>query len=460
MSTIQFRIHLSAQQVVEEPIDIQEPVYRVVSALKHRHQLPTVEGDYGLFGGPERRPLSREASLGCTAYANGGELYLAPAHTPWWALAPTTPPPAPSGAARPITRGIPARSQFSMTPKTAALALVGVIGVALFGLLFWPQPAPGVSSGQELTLLAPSAMVAAPTATLLPATPTPDLATQARNNYQEGMSAYAAENWALAADRFQQVYAYDASYSEVRSVLAATFYNWGIALRDSSDVAGAQAHFQSTLEIDGEHALAQQEQSKASLFLEAQAAAGSGDQAGAVERYQRVNAMHGGDYAGATTQIYELLIAQATALAERGGSDSLRQAYRLYSEAASLDLGDRSQAQQAMLEIERLLPTPTPPRPTATAVPARLRFAVANYNDDPSCISIGISGITPAGWHFVVDSIGSVSGRFDGGGNARACGLAPGQEVTITVFDGNGQRVAGGGGVPSRGSAIMVASWR
>jgi hypothetical protein len=213
-----------------------------------------------------------------------------------------------------------------------------------------------------------------------------------------------------------------------------------------------------TLEFHRDHALARQELSKAALFLEAQAAAGSGDQAGAVERYQSVNAMHGGDYAGATTQIYELLIAQAAALAERGGSDSLRQAYRLYSEAASLDLGDRSYAQQAMLEIERLLPTPTPTRPTAA--PARLRFAVANYNDDPRCISIGISGITPAGWYFVVDGIGSVSGRFDGGGNARACGLGPGQEVTITVIDGNGRRVAGGGGVPSRGSAIMVASWR
>ncbi|NNJ09782.1 hypothetical protein EKD04_005535 [Chloroflexales bacterium ZM16-3] len=97
---------------------------------------------------------------------------------------------------------------------------------------------------------------------------------------------------------------------------------------------------------------------------------------------------------------------------------------------------------------------------TSTAATAKkLRFSVLNYNDTPSCISIRISGISTSGWTFTVDGL-RVGGNFDGGGNARACGIGDGQEVTVSVRYPNGQVVPGGGGVPSKGSAIMLASWR
>lgn len=99
--------------------------------------------------------------------------------------------------------------------------------------------------------------------------------------------------------------------------------------------------------------------------------------------------------------------------------------------------------------------------PTKTATPkvARLRFRVLNYSDDPACISVQIRGIPTRGWRFSVDGLNGLVGYFDNAGNARLCGLGPGQEVTISVFESRGERVRGGGGVPSRGGAIMYADW-
>ncbi|PDW02320.1 tetratricopeptide repeat protein [Candidatus Viridilinea mediisalina] len=466
MSTTSFRVHLSEQHVVDEELDDDKPVYLVVSGLVSHYGLPT--GEYSLFAGPQRQRISRELRLRETPYANGGDIYLALARSPWWAPLPVVKPaPSAVGAKRPKTYSMPSRP--SITPRHALLAVLALLAISLLlGMIFWPSsPSSVASNGQAVSLVAPTTAVTEPTATLLPASPTPDLATQVRTNYQNGMTAYAAEDWATAVSYFQLVYSYDANYSEVRSSLAASYYNWGVYLRDRNDVGEAKAHFQATLEIDPNHSLAQGELEKASIFLEAQAAASNGDHGGALERYRRVNTLHGSDYAGANAQIYEMLIVQANVLRQEGGAANLRQAYNLYSEAANLGVGDSSYAQQSMLEVQQMLPTPTPvptavptPRPTAVPEPARLRFSVANYNDDPHCISIGINGIVPAGWFFVVDGMGHVSGRFDGGGNARACGLGYGQEVTLTVFDGNGSRVLGGGGIPSRGSAIMVATWR
>jgi ABC-type glycerol-3-phosphate transport system substrate-binding protein len=105
-------------------------------------------------------------------------------------------------------------------------------------------------------------------------------------------------------------------------------------------------------------------------------------------------------------------------------------------------------------------PSASPPKATGQPTPAqRLRFVKLNENDDPSCISVGISGANTRGWTFRVDGM-NLSGSFDSGGNARLCGLTPRQEVTLTVRNSNGQTVRGGGGVPSIGGAIMSAEWR
>lgn len=102
------------------------------------------------------------------------------------------------------------------------------------------------------------------------------------------------------------------------------------------------------------------------------------------------------------------------------------------------------------------------PTPAPTSTPAearRLRFVKLNENDNPNCISVAISGIRTSGWSFTIDGTNNV-GRFDAGGNARVCGLATQQEVTLTVRDENGRPVPGGSGVPARGSAIMGATWQ
>jgi tetratricopeptide (TPR) repeat protein len=351
---------------------------------------------------------------------------------------------------------MPIRPQLSLTPKAAALVAVGLASVALLGFLFWPQSATTNDAGAPtIAIQAPSPIVAGPTATLLPATPTSEPAAQAELSYQGGLNAYAAQDWQQAAGLLQQVYVYNPGYRDVGQVLAATLYNWGVADRDRGDVSAARDHFQAVLEIDPKHLLAPAEQEKASLFLDAGKAAASGDTSGAIDKYHALLRQSAGDYAGATGLLYELLVARAAEVAQAGDADSLRAALSLYNEAAGLNsVPDRNIAEQGAAEIEPRLPKPTP-KPAL-----KLRFRVLNYSDDPSCISVQITGIVPAGWYFSVDGVRGVSGRFDSGGNARACGVGPGQEVTITVVDGNGKVVAGGAGVPSKGSAIMSAVWK
>jgi hypothetical protein len=109
----------------------------------------------------------------------------------------------------------------------------------------------------------------------------------------------------------------------------------------------------------------------------------------------------------------------------------------------------------------QLLPSLRPlPEPTLRPNGPQLRFRAENYDDVNTCISVQIRGIATTGWSFSVDGLTFLDGRFDNAGNARLCELAPGQEVTITVFQAEGRPVRGGGGVPARGGVILVADWR
>ncbi len=100
-----------------------------------------------------------------------------------------------------------------------------------------------------------------------------------------------------------------------------------------------------------------------------------------------------------------------------------------------------------------------PPLPTPTPRREYLWVRKLNENDDPHCISMQIIGINTAGWSFRVDGMNLI-GTFDNAGNARLCGLAPDQEVTITVYNQIGQVVPGGRGVPAKGRDIMIGEWR
>jgi hypothetical protein len=136
---------------------------------------------------------------------------------------------------------------------------------------------------------------------------------------------------------------------------------------------------------------------------------------------------------------------------------ALKQALAYCNDAKSFD-AQRQDASTCVERVRAKLAQLNAP-PTAPPDPSILRFSVVNYNDDPTCISVQIRGIKTNGWFFTVDGL-RLRGNFDGGGNARLCGLGNGQQVTITVFNGAGRVVAGGGGVPSKGSAIMAAVWR
>lgn len=171
----------------------------------------------------------------------------------------------------------------------------------------------------------------------------------------------------------------------------------------------------------------------------------------------------------------ELQNAQSTARAERRATVSAQiylvetasagraQQQTATSAAATSAAAPTATATPAPTATSAPAPTARPaaaPRPTAPPPqPQRLRFVKLNENDDPTCISVAIRGIGAGGWSFRVDGTGVV-GSFDGGGNARACGLAPRQEVTLTIFNAQGSPVRGGQGVPARGSAIMQGSWQ
>ena len=100
------------------------------------------------------------------------------------------------------------------------------------------------------------------------------------------------------------------------------------------------------------------------------------------------------------------------------------------------------------------------PRPdTPVPVTARLRFQVVNYNDDPACISVSITGVNTAGWRLSIDGLRLLA-TVDSGGNGRVCGLGNRQEVTLSILNSGGRVVSGGGGVPARGGAIMLGEWR
>ncbi|NTV66035.1 MAG: tetratricopeptide repeat protein [Oscillochloris sp.] len=336
------------------------------------------------------------------------------------------------------------RSAPSVDPKTVALAVIGVIAIGLLGLLFWPRDN-GAAQTVEPTsaFLPPTSVAIAPTATLLPATPTPDSAVY----YQEGLAAYNAGDWPKAVAALQQVYTYDAHYQDVSQVLGAALYNWGIAMRDQGDIAGAIERFASTITVDPTHPLATGEQQKAQLYLDALSVRESGNLRDAAIKLEELRDLQG-DYLDSAAQLYNIYLAYGGELeAQKQKSDALR----IYEKAAALPLEDVSVARAKLKELAPPTPTPTP---------KRLRFSVANYNDTPSCISIRITGIGTGGWYFTVDGIGGVVGSFDSAGNARACGLGNGQEVTVTIHSADGKGVAGGSGVPSKGSAIMVATWR
>lgn len=136
-----------------------------------------------------------------------------------------------------------------------------------------------------------------------------------------------------------------------------------------------------------------------------------------------------------------------------------RQAQELCARAGQLDAGLEAAgacAQTAADQItaaQRPTPVPTRPRPNPTLV-----VTLKSRGDTAGCISMQIQGVGAAGWTLRVDGT-NLAAQFDGGNNARLCGLPP-NDVTFTIFSQTGQRVRGGGGVPARGGDIFLGTWK
>jgi hypothetical protein len=103
-------------------------------------------------------------------------------------------------------------------------------------------------------------------------------------------------------------------------------------------------------------------------------------------------------------------------------------------------------------------PTITQP-PTITPKPKKLAFYQKSLDDKRGCMSLQIRGINVKGWTFAVKSVG-LGGTFDGGGNARVCGLKWGRKLKFTVYNKYGNAVVGGVDVNARDQAIMIADWK
>ncbi|MEI8306445.1 MAG: tetratricopeptide repeat protein [Chloroflexales bacterium] len=458
-----YRIYLSEQSTIEVDIDTNQPISQVAGALAQQHGLPGPYDTYTFFG-TDRRPLIRQLSLARTPNAQGGDLYLAQNYAPWWlqALPDGSVPAAPGWVGRPPTSVTTSRP---LPIRMIALGGIAVVTLGALVWLLWPRDSAVTATAPTDQGLPPiSQSTTRPTATLVAvmptnmALPTSDPATQASENYQSGLIAYDKHDWETASGLLQQVYDHNPSYLNITDVLSSAYYNWGMAVRDKGDIAGAKEHFAAALRIMPNHQLASAELEKAQTYLDAQAANAASDVVGTIEKFRALLKLQS-DYADGSARLYDALITRASAIQAEGGAQNLQHALTLYNEAAELAVPDHSAADTGITTVKALMPTPAP-RPTAKpAQPSRLRFGVLNYNDAPNCISVGISGVNTGGWYFTVDGL-HVSGSFDTGGNARACGLGDGQEVTITVHYPDGSGVAGGMGVPSKGSAIMAASWR
>ncbi|EFO81196.1 serine/threonine protein kinase [Oscillochloris trichoides DG-6] len=340
-----------------------------------------------------------------------------------------------------------------------AVILLVLIGVVIGMNLVKPQTTATTNTNPpaqaEVAITSTVRAVAVASATAPPATPTPavtpTLDPQAKMAlaYTDGVEAYAQQDWDKAIELFKRVYSQDENYLDISEKLSATYYNWGVSLLNTREFVEALDKFNATLSVTPDHQLALEQQTRLVLYLDAMSAQGNGQLRDAAVKLEELREIQA-DYLDSTDMLYTIYMEYGAQLEnQRKPTDALR----IYQKAVKLPLED---VRAAQAKIRALTPTPTP----VPANPPKLRFSVYNYNDDPTCISIGINGISTGGWYFTVDGVRGVVGYFDGGGNARACGLGYGQEVTITVHDGSGQGVPGGMGVPSKGSAIMGATWR
>ncbi|NNJ11788.1 hypothetical protein EKD04_015755 [Chloroflexales bacterium ZM16-3] len=341
-----------------------------------------------------------------------------------------------------------------------------------------PSPSVEPAAGVSPTVAPPTSTPAIPTLTIDP------LETK-RAAFALGLEQYTQKQWADAAAAFGQVFERDPDYEStpvLRDVLTASLYNQSIGeingalSTERRDIQAIRDRFTRIMTIidgasTGDPTLQDTYQDRRDraaewgnildAYLAGRTQIDEESWEAAITTLDAIP-LSRDDY-GNSVRILDIAAQRMAAYmgygAQLTAAGSYEEARAQYEQASTLaDSGvNISPVQTAIAALP--IPTPTATPPTPTAIPAKLRVSVRNYNDDPTCISLGVSGINTSGWSFSVDGVG-IRGTIDTAGNGRLCGLAWKQEVTISIFNASGRVVSGGSGVPSRGSAIMVAVWR
>jgi tetratricopeptide (TPR) repeat protein len=347
---------------------------------------------------------------------------------------------------------------------------------------------PAATAEPKPTLETPTTQPKPTTTTPTPGIPTPttNLTETIRTSFAAGLEFYAKKDWLNATKAFSEAFTLNPEYDSIppiRDALSASLYNLSITQIDRANkptIAQVQAmseQFQhvatiiaraKTVPPDLRETFVERRQRAGEWvtilgrYIEGREAVETKDWDKAIELLESVSLTR--DENGDSIAVLDIVDQRINAYRGKGeqlaGEGKYAEATTWYQDAkdfAAANGGDVTLVETAIA----LLPSPTP---TATKVPTsapakQLRFVVANYNDEDACISVGIRGTRTSGWYFSVDGKTWLRGNFDSAGNARLCGLRPKEEVTITVFSGSGSPVAGGRGIPSQGSAIMVATW-
>ncbi len=407
MARLSYRVHLNQQRSEVVELEDHAPVSRLIEAMIRQFGLPPPDphASYVLYDADKER-LSDALSLNAQGVAPGSVLYLVQG-LPWWLERPASPrPPTPRSSA---SSGVPdflfgrIGAFVRPIPALAILTVVAMVALLVWSLSGSANPPRGNGGGQNST--ANSAQQSAPTQTLAPMrSPTATLRPETPTPIVPTATLRPAVS-TLTVSRFgqRQVQGVQPEYAPI---------NPSFFLRDGS--------------IFGAH-----------LFLDDQLR-------------ERARATRGWVLLSNGDQV--------EVLQNLGNLLQIRIVTNQLDPDDQKVIGAIGYVASWVVTNQNVPPIPTAtPRPTRE--PPRLRVRKINENDSATCFSMQIRGINVSGWTMRVDGFNLI-GVFDGGGNARICGLGPYQEVTYTVYDGAGRAVPGGRGIPTRGSAIMLGDWR
>lgn len=324
-----------------------------------------------------------------------------------------------------------------------------------------------------------------PTAT--PAQPT-EVAIDSIPEVQEARTKLREGNYERAVQLLRRV---TATYSESRAAqeeLARAYQDWGMALVESSQGDVAQVILSLDKFISGLSSLPndsllyqtiENSHNQARAYVDAAVAqdafSGTAEGMEAAARQAEAQRLHvlfaelydlDPNFPGVGQRYVKALV--DTGLSYSKGGNSTPEKVRLREQAISycqqaLAIDPESNSaktcvQNARESIAILTATPTPVPPTRVPQPSRLSVGLLNRNERPGCISMQIRNVSAAGWRLTIDGM-NLAAWFDGGNNASLCGL-PGNAVTFTVRDGNGNPVRGGGGIPAAGGDIFIGTWK